>query len=209
MPLREADCLFSLYRDGYYSAAGMEACKPCPNGTYASVQRDLRDFLRCPNATSPRLALPTGVAAACPSTVESGAVSCRACPPDRPYTWTVASTDIGKCVPCPPEHYLDSATKKCVQCVAPCHTIFSANSFYYELVPCTPSSKRQCALCDTRCTGVDEFALQVREHQAFFFLLLHSALGWLLFCSPVCRMELAPMEGLVESAATSLQTVCM
>ena len=152
--------------DGFYSQAGMPECLKCPNGTYSSRSTNLRNFYKCPNATSPRL--PVVAETDCTTKMEAGAVSCTPCPQDRPYTLKDGSTSISYCRTCPVEHYLDAVTKKCTRCRSSC-----ASPSYYESVACTQTTNRQCSLCNRVCSSVEEYQLPLEV----CFLLLHASVA--------------------------------
>lgn len=146
-------------QDGYYASPGMTKCMPCPNGTYSTMQKGLKDFLKCPNATSPRLPLlvslpATSLSDGC-NTVNAGATSCTQCPLARPYTLQTGSTSMDKCVQCPSEYYMDAVTKRCTKCRDACKPYTE-----YEYAGCTQSTNRQCLACNRQCTSSDEYAIQ-------------------------------------------------
>lgn len=96
-------------KDGYFSLPNSSSgCQPCPNNTYASISNDFRDFLKCPNASSPKLAFPTSTTSGSGDecfTVKVGATSCTPCPLDRPYTMAPATPSKSMCMACPTGHY--------------------------------------------------------------------------------------------------------
>jgi hypothetical protein len=125
--------------NGYYSdTLGPRGCQPCPNNTYSTMTLDFRDFLKCPNSTSPRLYFPfvasSGSSDECFS-VSVGATSCVSCPADKPYTLGPASPSKSSCRACPPEHYLDLPTKTCKKCSSACGRGFYQTSDCSETMP--------------------------------------------------------------------------
>ena len=136
----------------------MTACQACPNGTYSAMRKNVRDFLKCPNSTSPRLAVPSVIKESCNISdgafISVGAASCTKCPADKPYTWKTGSVSVNDCRPCPMDYYQEAVTKRCIPCRDPC-----ALPTFYETVPCTLTTNRQCSLCNRDCTSVGEYAL--------------------------------------------------
>jgi hypothetical protein len=125
--------------DGYFSGPGsMDGCQPCPKNTYSTVTADLRDFLKCPNSTSPALHFPLQVSSRDDScfTVRIGATYCTSCPPDKPYTLASASSSKAMCRTCPPDQYLDPVTKICIKCIDACQKGF------YQTSQCTDKTPR-------------------------------------------------------------------
>lgn len=150
-------------RDGYFSSSGMAACERCPLGTYASQHKGLRDFYKCPNATSPAIRFSAAyqwkepVVQAEPSCMQlvAGADVCTACPADRPHTHDTGSTSPEDCRRCAKGSYFDGT--ECRQCRPPCNRTMDE----YEIQPCSHDRNRECGYCDSSsCDPVTEYVAE-------------------------------------------------
>ena len=124
----------------------MAQCQPCPMGSYSLQTTGLVDFRRCPSADSPKpwlaYGFPNSQLCSAETLVTAGAVACTLCPPDRPYTWGVGSKSVGDCKRCPVGQFF-SVQEGCQPCTAEC-----SGPYFYESVPCTEETDRECLFCD-------------------------------------------------------------
>ncbi len=158
--------------DGYYSPPGggsVQQCQRCPQGKYAAQKHGLRDYLQCPSADSPKaLVLDSTTTSDCSvslNNVTVGATECTSCPPDRPYTWTVAvdyyhseagvASSISDCKQCPRDYFFDDAQGRCIKCARRC--VFPDE---YETTTCTEYEDRTCGRCELdSCDPATEYPL--------------------------------------------------
>jgi hypothetical protein len=118
--------------------------------------------MKCPSSDSPRIAFVPGtssVAAApssCVSSMSVGATTCMSCPVNCQYTWSDKSKTVNDCKQCPKGQFFSSATSSCRLCKAQCN-----RPYFYETVPCTETTDRQCAACglEDSCDPVGEYLL--------------------------------------------------
>lgn len=137
-------------RDGFYSAPGMPQCEECPLGTYSTQSFGLRDYYVCPASDSPAIRFSSRYpwksavsATQCTAPrIVVGASYCTPCPPDRPYTWSKASTTVDACHRCMEGFYFDDFEKTCNKCRPKCDYPEE-----YETHECTEDSDRVCANC--------------------------------------------------------------
>jgi len=147
-------------QDGYYAPPGSSICTRCPAGKYASQKHGLRDYYKCPSATSPRIVVSNdndgSIGADCSGSVTMGATACTLCPFDRPYTWPDSvSTSDSDCKRCPKDYFFDDAKGACVKCATQC--VFPGE---YETTACTEFEDRTCGRCELdACDAKTEYPL--------------------------------------------------